>query len=66
MKYLDIGVKFDKPIDTSFMDDIMESGIADSGLDSRDFYFNDDLQRAQKINKEEFDAFLESHGINPK
>lgn len=43
---VDIGVSFDKPIDTSFMNDIMQGGIADSGLESNGDVF---LRIAYKI-----------------
>lgn len=66
IRVIDIGVEFDEPMDTSFMDDIMKSGIADSGLESNgDVFFEDSLQ-GERMSDEEFDAFLERHGINAK
>lgn len=69
---VDIGVLFDKPIDTSFMNDIMQGGIAYSGLESNgDVFFEDslqdsNLQSTKKWSDEEFDTFLESQGIDAK
>lgn len=65
-RVIDIGVEFDEPMDTSFMDDIMKSGIADSGLESNgDVFFEDTLQ-GERMSDEEFDAFLRRHGISLK
>lgn len=66
IRELDIGVKFDEPIDTSYMDDIMKSGIADSGLESNgDVFFENTLQ-GERMSDEEFDKFLKRHGMSLK
>ena len=60
---LDIGVSI--PVRNSdFMDSIMASGIADSGMESTgDVFFDDNLQEGEKMTDAEFDAFLEECGI---
>lgn len=66
IRELDIGVKFDEPIDTSYMDDIMKSGIADSGLESNgDVFFEGTLQ-GERMSDKEFDEFLKRHGMSLK
>lgn len=60
---LDIGVSI--PVRNSdFMDSIMASGIADSGMESTgDVFFEDNLQEGEKMTDAELDAFLEECGI---
>lgn len=63
---LDIGVRIPHR-DTAFMDSIMQSHIADSGLESTgDVYFQDNapLEHSEcKISDDEFYAFLGEFGI---
>lgn len=63
---LDIGVSIPHR-DTAFMDSIMQSYIADSGLESTgDVYFQDNvpLEHSEcKISDDEFYAFLGEFGI---
>ncbi len=60
---LDIGVSIPYR-NSDFMDDIMASGIADSGIESTgDVFFEDNLQESEKMTDAEFDAFLEECGI---
>lgn len=63
MDQLDIGVSI--PVRNSdFMDSIMASGIADSGMESTgDVFFEDNPQEGEKMTDAEFDAFLEECGI---
>lgn len=60
---LDIGVSI--PVRNSdFMDLIMTSGIADSGVESTgDVFFEYGLENADKMTNAEFDDFLEECGI---
>lgn len=67
MLEIDIGVSFgDDKIDTSFMKSIMQSGIADSGLESNGYVFYEDTMQGEKISENEFNSFLESCGISEK
>ena len=61
---LDIGVSI--PVRNSdFMDSIMASGIADSGMETTgDVFFEDKTQGSTKMTDAEFDAFLEEYGID--
>ena len=63
-RVLDIGVSI--PVrDSDFMDSIMASGMADSGMETTgDVFFEDKLQRNKKMTDAEFDTFLEECGIN--
>ncbi|WP_300451949.1 hypothetical protein [uncultured Helicobacter sp.] len=60
---IDIGVSI--PVrDSSFMDSIMASDIADSGMESTgDVFFEDNQKCDKKMTDAEFDAFLEECGI---
>lgn len=67
-RVVSIGVVFDEAdrFDTTFMDAIISSGIADSGLESNgDVFFEDNMQ-GKKMNEEEFDSFLLECDIDPK
>lgn len=67
MVEIDIGVSFeDNKMDTSFMDSIMQSGIADSGLESNGDVFYEYKMQGKKASDDEFKSFLESCGISEK
>ncbi|WP_104722221.1 hypothetical protein [Helicobacter mesocricetorum] len=64
---LDIGVSIPK-MDSRFMDSIMSSGIADSGIESTgDVFFEDNLKKSNDaMTEKEFELFLDEVGIGAK
>lgn len=67
-RVVSIGVVFDEAdrLDISFMDSIMSSSIADSGLESNGDVFFEDSMQGERMSDEEFDSFLLGCGIDPK
>ncbi|OEV44267.1 hypothetical protein AJY72_00185 [Campylobacter jejuni] len=66
MKELRIGVSIEKQ-DNTFLFEIMQSGIADSGLESTgDVYFESERKKALMMTDEEFDQFLDECDIGAK
>lgn len=59
---IDIGVSIPYR-NSDFMEDIMASGIADSGLESNDVFYNDTTKQDTQMTDSEFDAFLDECGI---
>ena len=64
-RYVDISISIPHRY-TSFVDRIIESGIVDSGLDSRYVYFDDVRQHNLGAFDKEFYALLENFGISEK
>lgn len=65
-RIVDIGVEFEKKIDTSFMDEIMSSGIADSNLDNDDLYFDYANDSKEKLTEKELEELFARHGMSYK